>query len=79
MFHVESQNVARNTKIQIWTKIVKNERKKNSEISRFLRTSSTSNSESMASIQVSVHIHLYMLAVNGSSKGQPWIGYTVRT
>ena len=37
-------------------------------------TLSTSNSESMAYIQVFFHMHVVMIALNGSTKGQPdWV------
>ena len=72
MFHIESQHVARNTKIQILSK--NSEKRKNRQISRFFPTLSTYNSVSLGSTQVSFHLHVDMIAVNGSSKGQPdWV------
>ena len=72
MFYIESQNVARNTIIQIMSKIAKNA--KNRKLLRFFTTLSTSNSASMGYIQVYFRIRIDLLAVNGSSKWQPdWV------
>ena len=72
MFHNESQNVARNTKLYIWSKIAKNTKIANFLV--FYTTLCTANSESIAFLPISLHMHVDMLVVNGSSKGQPdWV------
>ena len=72
MFYIESQNVARNTIIQIMLKIAKNA--KIVKFCEFFKTLSTSNSVSMGHIQVYFRIRIDLLAVNESSKWQAdWV------
>ena len=67
---MKSQNVARNTTVQNWSKITKNAKiSKNREISRFFPTLSASHSKSIASMKVSLHTLVDGFIVNKSFQG----------